>query len=266
MSRTRWLRTGTVSRCISHAAVAMFCLAGGAAAETAPSADSPTIVLINPNSNTDATDSMTALAQEAAGGKARIVGRTNDGAPRLLTNPEDMARAATGVVDLGRAAIREGAAAVIVSAFSDPGLAELRDALPDTVVVGIGEQAFHEAARNGRSFAILTITPDPALVESFHAKARELGYERQFKGVRVTPGDPKELVERPEQLDAALTDAVERAVRENGAEAVIMGGGPLSAPAMRIQSRFDVPLVVAVTAATNAAMTELSKKIRPNLP
>ena len=87
-----------------------------------------------------------------------------------------------------------------------------------------------------------------------------------FVIVRVTPGDPKELVERPEQLDAALTDAVERAVRENGAEAVIMGGGPLSAPAMRIQSRFDVPLVVAVTAATNAAMTELSKKIRPNLP
>ncbi|MCZ0964359.1 aspartate/glutamate racemase family protein [Paracoccus benzoatiresistens] len=260
MSRTHRLRTATVSRCISHAAVAVLCLAGTSAAETTPSADSPAIVLINPNSNAAATESMTALAQEAAGDEARILGRTNDNAPRLLTTPEDMAHAVSGVVEIGRlAAAEEEVAAVIVSAFSDPGLAELREALPDTVVVGIGEQAFHEAARDGRSFAIVTITPDPALIESFRAKAEELGYGKQFKGVRVTPGDPKELVEEPEQLDAALAEAVEQAVHEDGAEAVIMGGGPLSAPAMRIQPRFDVPLVVAVTAATKAALKEIAK-------
>ncbi|WP_306752053.1 aspartate/glutamate racemase family protein [Paracoccus actinidiae] len=260
MSRTYQFRTATVSRCILHAAVALLCLAGGSAAETEPTAGGPVIVLINPNSNAAATESMTALAQEAAGDAARILGRTNDNAPRLLTTPEDMVQAIKGVVEIGRQATHEeGVAAVIVSAFSDPGLIELREALPDTIVVGIGEQAFHEAARDGRSFAIVTITPDPALIESFHAKAEDLGYGKQFKGVRVTPGDPKELVEKPEQLDTALAAAVEQAVREDGAEAVIMGGGPLSAPAMRIQSRFEVPLVVAVIAATNAALKELAK-------
>ena len=223
-------------------------------------AESPAIVLINPNSNAAATESMTALAQEAAGEKALILGRTNDAAPRLLTTPEDMVQAAKGVVEIGRqAAISDGSAAFIVSAFSDPGLAELRTALPDAVVVGIGEEAFHEAARDGRSFAIVTITPDPALIESFRVRAEELGYGAQFKGVRVTPGDPKTLAEQPEQLDAALTKAVEQAINEDGAEAVIMGGGPLSAPAMRIQPHFDVPLVVAVTAATHAALKKLGR-------
>lgn len=260
MFRTCLLRTASLSRCLASAAVAVLCLAEASAAQTAPLDDRPTIILINPNSNAAATESMTALAQEAAGNQARVIGRTNHDAPPLLTTPEDMVQAAIGVVEIGRqAAAEEGVVAVIVSAFSDPGLAPLRDALPDTPVVGIGEQAFHEAARGGRSFAIVTITPDPALIESFGIKAEELGYGKQFKGVRVTPGDPEELVEKPDQLDAALTEAVEQAVRENGAEAVIMGGGPLSAPAMRIQSRLDVPLVVAVTAATNAALKELSK-------
>lgn len=171
-----------------------------------------------------------------------------------------MVQAASGVVEIGRqAAMSDGSAAFIVSAFSDPGLAELRQALPDAVVVGIGEEAFHEAARDGRSFAIVTITPDPALIESFQARAEDLGYAEQYKGVRVTPGDPNDLVEKPEQLDAALAKAVEKAISEDGAEAVIMGGGPLSAPAMRIQPRFDVPLVVAVTAATNAVLKKLAR-------
>lgn len=256
MPRTHQLRTAAaISRQISYAAVAVLCLAGGNMA----AAEGPTIVLINPNSNAAATESMTALAQEAAGEKARIVGRTNDAAPRLLTTPEDMIQATNGVVEIGRqAAESDGSVAFIISAFSDPGLAELREALPDAIVVGIGEEAFHEAARDGRLFAIVTITPDPALIESFQARA-DLGYAEQYKGVRVTPGDPKELVEKPEQLDAALAKAVEKAISEDGAEAVIMGGGPLSAPAMRIQPRFDVPLVVAVTAATNAALKKLAR-------
>lgn len=247
-------RTAASLRLSLAAAALLSCGVFSAAGAETPSGR-PAIVLINPNSNSAATDSMARLAQEAAGDQARIIGRTNEHAPKLLTTPDDMAAAARGVVEIGRqAAGEEGVAAIIVSAFSDPGLAELRKALPETPVVGIGEEAFHQAARNGRAFAIVTITPDPALVDSFRAKAEELGYLDQFRGVQVTPGDPNQLVEDPQRLDAALAEAVKRAVLENGAEAVIMGGGPLSAPATRIQPQFDVPLVVAVTAATNAAL------------
>ena len=63
------------------------------------------------------------------------------------------------------------------------------------------------------------------MIASFQARAGDLGYADQCQGVRVTPGDPKELVEKPEQLDAA----------------------------------FDGPLVVAVTAATNAALKKIAR-------
>ena len=112
---------------------------------------------------------------------------------------------------------------------------------------------------DGRAFGIVTVTPDEGLIRSFEVKAASLGYEAQYRGVRVTPGDPKELVQSPDELDAALAEAVRASIDEDGAQAVIMGGGPLSASAVRLQPQFDVPLVVAVSAAARAAVRALQK-------
>jgi allantoin racemase len=240
--------------------LALGCLVGALAGTTALHADEAPavsddkiIVLINPNSNDAATRSMAELAALETEGVARIDGRSNAGAPPLLTTPEDMQNAIPGVVELGVAAAEDDqVAAIIVAAFSDPGLEELR-AEVDIPVFGIGEEVFHAAARDGRAFGIVTVTPDEALIESFRQKAAALGYEDQYRGVRVTPGDPTELVNDPDRLDAALAEAVRASAEADGAEAVIMGGGPLSASAVRLQPEFEVPLVVAVSAAARAA-------------
>ena len=216
------------------------------------------IVLINPNSNEAATQSMAELAQDEVGDAATVEGRSNTGAPALLTTPEDMAGAIPGVVAIGtEAASDPRVAALIVSAFSDPGLPELRAAV-DIPVVGIGEAVFHEAARDGRPFGIVTVTPDEELIDSFRQKAASLGYASQYRGVRVTPGDPNALVRNPDQLDAALADAVRQSTDEDGAEAVIMGGGPLSASAIRLQPQFEQPLMIAVTAAARAVVKQIA--------
>lgn len=186
------------------------------------------------------------------------MGKSNAGAPALLTTPKDMADAVPGVVAIGKEAASDPrVAALIVSAFSDPGLAELRAAV-DIPVFGIGEEVFHAAAEGGRPFGIVTVTPDAALIESFRDKAASLGYAAQYRGVRVTPGDPRELVQDAARLDAALAEAVRQSVGEDGAGAVIMGGGPLSASALRLQPQFDQPLMVAVNAAARAAMAKIA--------
>lgn len=216
-----------------------------------------TIILINPNSNAQATRSMADLARLETEGIAKVEERSNLSAPALLTTPQDMLNAAPGVVAIGiEAAKNENVAAIIVSAFSDPGLEELR-AEVNIPVFGIGEEVFHEAARNGRAFGIVTVTPDEGLIESFRQKAASLGYEHLYRGVRVTPGDPNELVQSPEKLDAALATAVQASIENDLAQAVIMGGGPLSASAIRLQPEFDVPLVVAVNAAARAAINAI---------
>lgn len=228
-------------------------------ADTSSKTAGRTIVLINPNSNEGATQSMTELAAAAAGDGAVVRGQSNTGAPPLLTTPEDMQNAIAGVVELGRAAANDPeVGAIIVSAFSDPGLAELREAV-DLPVFGIGEEVFHEAARDGRAFGIVTVTPDEALIDSFRQKAASLGYADQYRGTRVTDGDPTALVQTPDLLDAALAAAVTISVQQDGAEAVIMGGGPLSASAIRLQPQFDTPLVVAVSAAARAAAAAIAQ-------
>ena len=68
------------------------------------------------------------------------------------------------------------------------------------------------------------------------------------------------MVESPEKLDAALARAVEESVEKDSAQAVIMGGGPLSASALRLQPQFDVPLVVAVNAAARAAVKAIQSE------
>ncbi|MCT4331669.1 aspartate/glutamate racemase family protein [Paracoccus sp. YLB-12] len=217
-----------------------------------------TILLINPNSNQTATQSMTELAAEAAGEDVTVLGKSNSQAPALLTTPQDMIDAVSGVVAIGQAAAEDPAiGAIIVAAFSDPGLEELRNAV-DLPVFGIGEEVFHEAARDGRDFSIVTVTPNEDLIESFRQKAASLGYEAQYRGTRVTEGDPNELVQSPEKLDAALAKVFQVAVEQDNAQAVIMGGGPLSASALRLQPDFEVPLVVAVNAAARAAAAAIA--------
>ncbi|PJN96029.1 hydantoin racemase, partial [Amaricoccus sp. HAR-UPW-R2A-40] len=76
------------------------------------------IVLINPNSNEGATSSMAELARMELGDGLRVEGRSNAGAPPLLTTPEDMRNAVSGVVEIGVAAAQdETVAAIIVAAF-----------------------------------------------------------------------------------------------------------------------------------------------------
>lgn len=253
---TRWAARSTVGR-RTMAGLFTFGLliTSYGQAEVTSTATTPakTIVLINPNSSAGATTSMVDLAQTQAGDTAKILGITNDGAAALLTTPHDMATAAQGVVQRGVAAAKDpNVAVIIVGAFSDPGLDALRAAV-QIPVLGIGEEAFHQAARGGRQFGIVTVTPDPALIESFQQKAASLGYQDLYRGVRVTPGDPTELVASPDKLDAALSDAVHESIALDGSRAVIMGGGPLSASGLRIAPQFDVPLVVAVNAAVDAA-------------
>jgi Asp/Glu/hydantoin racemase len=242
----------TRSRLRARRAILLASLLAAAVASQA-AADDRMILLINPNSNADTTKSMTEVAATATDGLA-IEGKSNEGVPPLLTTPKDLEDAIPGVVKIGVDASKDASVgAIIIAAFGDPGLAELRAAV-ETPVFGIREEAFNEAARDGRPFGVATTTPQ--LADSFRVIAEAMGYQDQYRGTRVTPGDPNELMKSPDQLDAALAEAV-RASITDGAQAVIIGGGPLTASALRLQPQFDIPLVIPVIAAAQAAAAKV---------
>jgi allantoin racemase len=210
-------------------------------------------LLINPNSSRATTDMMVSIAQLAAPDGVEIVGATAQSGPPMIVEPLALEASASEVVEIGLRLAKD-VCGIITSAFGDPGLAGLRSKL-SIPVVGIAEAAMLEAADNGRRFAVATSTP--ALVAEIDAKAAALGLGHLYTGVRLTPGDPFELVANPDRLIDALGAAVYDCIEFDLAEAVIIGGGPLGNAATALTSRFNIPVIAPIP----TAVRRLSKMI-----
>lgn len=227
------------------------------------------LLLVNPNTNAATTAAMVAIAQQVAPPGIDIEGRTVASGPPVIVEPQALAAAAKAVLRAleetpghhrssgapaggrdgsgpapgsaldGRGA--DGCIGVLIAAFGDPGLDEARQRL-GVPVTGIGEAGMAEAARGGRTFAVVTTTPD--LVDSIHAQARTRGHASAFLGVRLTPGEPQALMADPPRLLDALESACRLAIERDGAQAVLIGGGPLAQAARALRQRLrDAPVV-----------------------
>lgn len=205
----------------------------------------PNILLINPNSSQATTDMMVRIAQDNAPAGYTVVGATAANGPSMIVNEVELAAAAREVETTWRG-VQAPHAGVIVSAFGDPGVAQVRDASWPTPVVGICEASMFEASEGGRRFGVATVTPD--LVAAIDAKAHELGLGGLYTGVRLTPGEPRALTADSAALEQALVRAVQ-ACLEDGAQAVIIGGGPLGQAALSLARLFDVPIIAPISAA-----------------
>jgi allantoin racemase len=205
----------------------------------------PHILLINPNSSEATSEMMHSIALASAAGRLVVKTVTARRAPGMIVTPEQLAASAAEVVELGTAHGRD-CAGIIVSAFGDPGLAELRHkvAVP---VVGICEASMIEASQGGRAFAVATSTPD--LIEAIDQRAHDLGLAHLYRGIRCTEGDPVALASDPALLTEALAGAVRASIEEDGAEAVIIGGGPLGQAAEKLRPRFDQPVLGSIPCA-----------------
>jgi Asp/Glu/hydantoin racemase len=214
----------------------------------------PTILLINPNSSERFTAVMSRVASDLLPAGARLVGRTASLGPGMLIDEPALAASAAEVVRIGRAEAA-GVDAIIVAAFGDPGVPMLRG-LVSVPVIGIGEAAIREAASDGRRFGIATTTP--GLVRAIVAGVHGLGLADRFTGVRVSAGDPIALAADPPLQDRALAEAAASCLEVDGADVVVIGGGPLSGSAVRLSQRFPGRLVEPVPAAVRAALRRVA--------
>jgi Asp/Glu/hydantoin racemase len=214
------------------------------------------IVLINPNTSDATTAMMVGIARENLGPDMTIEGMTaRRGVPMILDSNE-LAAAAAGVVEMGES-VRHSADGIIICAFGDPGIDQLRSAL-DIPVVGICHASILEASANGRRFGIATVTPK--LVDSFLTKIRELNVGHLYAGTRLTPGEPLALAADAAALEDALAVAVQQSLHDDGAEAVIIGGGPLGQAAAGLSRRFDAPVVAPIASAVDLLMRQMHER------
>jgi Asp/Glu/hydantoin racemase len=211
------------------------------------------LLLINPNTSVATTEQMVAIARQAAPAGVTVAGATARRGPAMILTAAELAAAADEVVTIG---IAEAAQAdgIIIAAFGDPGLAALRARLA-IPAVGIAEAGMLEAAAGGRRFGVATTTP--ALVEVIAARTHELGIAERYTGIRLTAGDPLALVADPKRLVEALADAIRRCIENDGAQAVVIGGGPLGQAAIALAPRFTTPVVAPIPAAVRRLLAML---------
>jgi len=212
---------------------------------TGPNAGTIRILLINPNSSQATTDMMVRIAQSAASKDVEIVGATAPHSPPMIVDPAALAASAPQVVEIGVARGQE-VSGIIISAFGDPGINDLRQRVK-VPVVGIAEAAMLAASANGRRFGIATTTP--ALVASIDARAAELGLAHLYTGTRLTSGDPLTLAADPDRMTEALRQTVSASIELDKAEAVIIGGGPLGNAATALTPMFSIPVIAPIPAA-----------------
>ena len=205
------------------------------------------LILVNPNTSRPTTDAMLRIARNE-GGDTPIKGLTAPFGAPLITHETALEEAARAVTSL--APLLGESAGVIIAAFGDPGLPLLRK-LVSVPITGIAEAGMAEAAAGGRRFAVVTTTPD--LVAAIARTAASYGHARHFAGTWLTPGDPGDVMADPSRLLDALGVACRSAIRD-GAEAVLIGGGPLAVAARGLAGSLDVALVEPVPAAVRLAI------------
>jgi Asp/Glu/hydantoin racemase len=226
------------------------------------------VLLVNPNSNSRTTDLMTGIAAEILEPDGlQVVGLTAAEGPAMIIDPvalQDSARHVQAAVHSYLAG-PEGSSvvAVIVAAIGDPGRRALAEDL-DIPVVGIGQGSIDAAAGSGRRFGMATSTP--LLADSLASLVEEHGQSLWFTGVRLTPSEPLALAADPEQQFQELLGAVQTASQNDGAEAVIIAGGPLSETARRLAATGIAEIIQPVPSACSLVLRVLGEEQLPISP
>ena len=183
---------------------------------------------------------------------------TADVAPRIV-NPRLSAFAATpyerlvvdvGYVDAAQAAVAAGCDALFINSMADYGLDAMRAAVP-VPALGAGEVALHEGGRDGRRFAIVTVWP-ASMRFLYDERLRACALAAQCVSIRHLSGEDElarlgaddgvmARMHRGEAgVVARLAALCEAAVRDDGAECIVLGCtcmapiGPAIAAACRV--------------------------------
>lgn len=207
------------------------------------------LLLINPNTTRAVTERLGVAARRAAAPGTEITAVSADSDLPIITTAAESRAAVPAVLS---ALERHGAGhdAVVIAAYSDPGLEEAR-ARASVPVFAIAEASMLEAA--GRAKRFVVVTAGPGLVETLRQLAERYGVGDRLAGIRLLPQGLVALAASPERHLDAFRQACRAAIAEDGAGAIVIGGGPMAGLAGRLQPELPVPILDGVACAVRRA-------------
>lgn len=214
----------------------------------------PRIALLNPNTNRRTTAFMADIARGELPPSVTVEPYTMLLGPAIVTDEPALEAAARQIIPTAQSLALHGVDGILISGFGDPGLSDLRGRLR-IPVTGIAEAGMAEAAAGGRRFSIITTTPD--LDASIRRTVAAYGHAGRLVSLRITEGPAAEMMADPDRLAEALL-GLARDCLTDGAEAVLIGGGPLAVAAGAVSAALSVPVIEPVAAGTRLALARLA--------
>lgn len=228
------------------------------------------ILIINPNTSAETATRMQALCREVAE-PGTVVEATS-----IKPRPGFSAHKVFSYVDLAICTPetiklawqnRDRFDGMIVAGFSDVGVDAIKEML-SIPVLGIAEASYHLASLISHRFSVLTGTTKWTPPKDDYVRA--LGVESKVASFRsYSEWDENDSFD---ELKARLLKVARQAIDEDGAEAVILGGGPLIGYGKLLQAELGIPVIDPTVAALKLMETMIglgyaqSKKNKWSLP
>jgi allantoin racemase len=198
------------------------------------------ILLINPNSDPGMTAAIQESASAYAAGAFEVVTVSTPEAPRFLESYEDEIRCGPGVMRI----LREnegGFDAFVIACHSDSHLNAARE-LTTKPVIGIGEASMKLASFLGHNFSVVTTHQHSVPGKLLQVRA----YHLQELLVSIRAPEEGEEGWSDEGLFMELS---RRAIKEDGAEVIVLGCAGLSGMDRKIRETLNVPVLDGVACA-----------------
>lgn len=216
------------------------------------------LLLLNPNTSVSMTERMASTAEAAKAPGTVIVPMTaTRGVPYIATRAEAQIGGAIALEMLAEQ--HDSVDAAIIAAFGDPGLFGARE-LFDIPVVGLAEAAMLTACMVGRRFAIVTFAR--ALGPWYEECVAMHGLGERCAGILCLDSPFTSASDVADHKEELLVDLANRAVRDRGADVVILAGAPLTGLAGKVAHRIPVPVIDQVAAAVKQAEVLVTLNLR----
>lgn len=209
------------------------------------------ILLINPNISESVSDLIGAEARRTASASTHIdVATAPLGVAYIETRLEALL-GAYAAADLA-AAQASNYDALVIAAFGDPGLWGIRE-LVDIPVVGLTEAALMSACMLGNRYSIIAISH--RITAWYRECVQANGLLNRLASIRCLRQPLEDIGSVQSDHEGRLRDLCDQAVREDGADVLILAGAPLAGLARTIRDDIPVPVVDGVSSAVRHAET-----------
>ena len=195
------------------------------------------IYVINPNTTESMTEHIRRELDSIKRPETELTVVNPEHGPVSIECAYDEALAGPPVLELVRKANEEGYDAVIIACFSDPALDAAKE-ISEIPVIGIEEATLHVASMLGHKFSITTVFATRVPTRDQHVRGH--GLESRYASALVMDMPVLEMDAKPEEAKARILELSRRAVKEEGAEVVILGCAGLAGYAADVEAELGV--------------------------